>query len=83
MHFQSSDTKGRLEGAHSNAELSTSYTQIYDISRKMKSKEGNEIKYQITELLNMCNSQKVTPTTFLRKVQTAPELILVLALIRL
>ena len=49
----------------------------------MKSKEGNEIKYQITELLNMCNSQKVTPTTFLRKVQTAPELILVLALIRL
>lgn len=36
----------RFEGSDSNAELLASYTQIYDISRKMKSKERNDMKYQ-------------------------------------
>ena len=35
---------GGFEGANSSAELPASYTQIYDISRKMKLKEGKEMK---------------------------------------
>ena len=74
--FQSA---GGFEGANSSAKLPASYTQIYDISRKMKLKEGKEMKDQIMELIDMCNSQKGTSTMFLREVRTAPELSLVLA----
>ena len=63
---------GGFEGANSSAELPASYTQIYDISRKMKLKEGKEMKDQIMELIDMCNGQKGTPTMFLREVRTAP-----------
>ena len=70
---------GGFEGANSSAELSASYTQIYDISRKLKLKEGKEMKDRIMELIDMCNSQKGTPTMFLREVRTVPELSLVLA----
>ena len=70
---------GGFESANSSAELSASYTQIYDISQKMKLKEGKEMKDQIMELIDMCNNQKGTPTMFLREVRTAPELSLVLA----
>ena len=70
---------GGFEGANSSAELLASYTQIYDISRKMKLKEGKEMKDQIMELIDMCNSQKGTLTTFLREARTAPELSLVFA----
>ena len=70
---------GGFEGANSSAELPASYSQIYDISRKMKLKEGKEMKDQIMELIDMCNNQKGTPTMFLREVWTAPELSLVLA----
>ena len=46
----------------------------------MKLKEGKEMKDQIMELIDMCNSQKDTSTiTFLREVLTVPELSLVLA----
>ena len=47
---------GGFEGANSSAELLASYTQIYDISRKMKLKEGKKMKDQIMELIDMCNS---------------------------
>ena len=70
---------GGFEGANSSAELPASYTQIYDISRKIKLKEGKVTKDQIMELIDMCNCQKGTPTMFLREVRTAPELSLVLA----
>ena len=69
---------GGFEGANSRAELPASYTQIYDISRKMKLKKGKEMKDQIMELIGMCNSQKGIPTMFLKEVRTAPELRLVL-----
>ena len=46
----------------------------------MKLKKGKEMKDQIMELIDMCNSQKDTSTiTFLREVLTVPELSLVLA----
>ena len=45
----------------------------------MKLKERKEMKHQILVLTDMCNSQKGTPTMFLREVPTAPELSLVLA----
>ena len=70
---------GGFEGANSSAELPASYTQSYDISRKMKLKEGKEMKDEIMALIDMCNSQKGTSTMFLREVRTAPELSLVLA----
>ena len=70
---------GGFEGANSSAELPASYTQIYDISRKMKLKQRKEMKDQIMELIDVCNSQKGTSTMFLGEVRTAPELSLVLA----
>ena len=70
---------GGFEGANSSAELPASYTQIYDISRKMKLKQRKEMKDQIMELMDICNSQKGTSTMFLGEVRTAPELSLVLA----
>ena len=68
---------GGFQGANSSAELPPYYTQIYDISRKMKLKKVKEMKDQIMELIEMCNNQKGTPTMFLREVRTAPELSLV------
>ena len=70
---------GGFEGANSSAELPASYTQIYDISQKMKLKEGKQIKDQIMELIDMWNRQKVTLTMFFREVRTAAEFGLVLA----
>ena len=45
----------------------------------MNLKEGKEMKHQIMELIDKCNSQKGTPTMFLREVRTASGLSLVLA----
>ena len=70
---------GGFEGANSSAELPACYIQIYDISEKMKLKKRKEMKNQIMELIDMCNSQKDTSTMFLREIRTAPELSLVLA----
>ena len=69
---------GGFERANSSAELPASCTKIYDISLKMKLKEGKEMKEKIMELIGICNNKKGTPTIFLREARTAPELILVL-----
>ena len=45
----------------------------------MNLKEGKEMKHQIMELIDKCNSQKGTPTMYLREVRTVSELSLVLA----
>ena len=51
----------------------------HELERKMKLKEGKEMKDQIMELIDMFNNQKGTPTMFFREVRTVPELSLVLA----
>ena len=70
---------GRCEGAQSTAQFPVSYTYIYDISRRMKLKEGKMMKMEIIGFTDMWNSGKGTPTMFLREFQTAPELSLILA----
>ena len=55
---------GGFEGANSSAELPASYTQIYDISRKMKLKEVKEMKDQIMELTDIVIVKKVPQLCF-------------------
>ena len=44
---------GRCEGAHSTAQFPVSYTYIYDISRRMKLKEGKMMKMEIIGFTDM------------------------------
>ena len=66
---------GGFEGANSWASIPSSYTQIYDLTRKNKGKSSDEI----IELLDMCNQQKALPIAFVREVLYSPELNVVLA----
>ena len=56
---------GGFEKARTANDMSNLLGQIYDISRKSISKQG-----ELVELLDLCQKQKNTPDTFVRSIQT-------------
>ena len=54
-----------------SAKLPNLCNQIHDLCSKQKS---NYTKYEIGELLDLCNVQKGLPNAFIHDVRTVPEL---------
>ena len=65
---------GGFEKARTANDMSNLLGQIYDISRKSISKQG-----ELVELLDLCQKQKNTPDTFVRSVQTGDDFFIFLS----